>query len=416
MKREDGTAEAVPGGYDDAVRRVAQLWRQRREANAGDSGFSISVTAPTNADARAVALALREERRAMGELGPDLCSVRATDQAGAAYNLTLARGDRVRLFDRLNARFLDGGRGNIGHNGSVLEVRDMIAEGIVLRTAAGRDGVVSWESLADQQSGRTRMAPGDVLTIDSAQGITSSEHINAMPAGSAGVQGFKGYTAESRHKDSAWLITSDGAERREVMARRALGDARPITAESVWENVARNLARQPAKASALDFMERARDIGRGAAHGMQAGFRRAEARAAAGVPRATLGARLRMRRDRSDLGRTVNRLQRALDARWQVIHTLVSRLRPSGWTTLQRGFPRGAPATQQRQRGAGSCQAELLRKAERSPSDIVRRGRRPSQCRLRMPQRTGGAFVRKERVGASGPAAGGAAQTRGRRR
>jgi hypothetical protein len=85
MKREDGTAEAVPGGYDDAVRRVAQLWRQRREANAGDSGFSISVSAPTNADARAVALALREERRAMGELGPDLCSVRATDQAGAAY-------------------------------------------------------------------------------------------------------------------------------------------------------------------------------------------------------------------------------------------------------------------------------------------------------------------------------------------
>lgn len=337
MKREDGTAEAVPGGYDDAVRRVAQLWRQRREAHAGDSGFSISVTAPTNADARAVALALREERRAMGELGPDLCSVRATDQAGAAYNLTLACGDRVRLFDRLNARFLDGGRGNIGHNGSVLEVHDMTAEGIVLRTAAGRDGVVSWESLADQQSGRTRMAPGDVLTIDAAQGITSSEHINAMPAGSAGVQGFKGYTAESRHKESAWLITSDGAERREVMARRALGDTRPITVESVWENVARNLARQPAKASALDFMERARDIGRGAAHAMQAGFRHAEARAAAGAPRATLGARLRMRRDRGCLGKVVNRLQRALDARWQVIHTLVSQLRPLGWTTLQRG-------------------------------------------------------------------------------
>ncbi|SHK26571.1 conjugative relaxase domain-containing protein, TrwC/TraI family [Roseomonas rosea] len=335
MKREDGTAEAVPGGYDDAVRRVAELWRQRREANAGDAGFSISVTAPTNADARAVSLALREERRAMGELGADVFSVRATDQAGAAYNLTLAPGDRVRLFDRLNARFLDGGRGNIGNNGSVLEVRDVTADGIVLRTAAGRDGAVSWESLADKKNGRTRLAPGDVLTIDAAQGITSSEHINAMPAGSAGVQGFKGYTAESRHKDSAFLITSDGAERREVMVRRALGDARPVGEGDVWENVARNLARQPAKASALDFMDRARDIGRSAAHAMQAGFRRAEAREVAGEPRATLGAQLRDRRDGRAVGQAVERLRQALDARWQAVRELAERLRRAGGTVLQ---------------------------------------------------------------------------------
>jgi phage/plasmid primase-like uncharacterized protein len=345
MKREDGTAEAVPGGYDDAVRRVAELWRQRREANAGDAGFSISVTAPTNADARAVALALRQERRAMGELGADVFSLRATDQAGAAYTLTLAPGDRVRLFDRLNARFLDGGRGNIGHNGSVLEVRDVKAEGIVLRTAAGRDGLVSWQNLADKHSGRMRLAPGDVLTIDAAQGLTSSEHINAMPAGSAGVQGFKGYTAESRHKDAAWLITSDGAERREVMARRALGDARPVAVADVWENVARNLARQPAKASALDFLERARDVGRGTTHAMQAGFRRTEAREVAGAPRATLSGQLRKRREGWAIGEAVERLRQALDARWQAVRALADRLRRAGGAALQdRGSEDRRPA------------------------------------------------------------------------
>lgn len=327
MKREDGTAEAVPGGYDDAVRRVAKLWRQRREANAGEAGFSISVTAPTNADARAVALALREERRAMGELGADLCSVRATDQAGAAYTLTLATGDRVRLFDRLNAKFSDGSRGNIGHNGSVLEVRGIKADGVVLRTASGREGVVAWDSLADKGSGRVRLAPGDVLTIDAAQGLTSSEHINAMPAGSARVQGFKGYTAESRHRDSAWLITSDGAERREVVVRRALGDARPIVADDVWENVARNLARQPAKASALDFMERARDLSRGAARAMQDGFRRIEAREAAGEPRATLRARLRERHEGQAVRQAIARMRQALEARWQAVRELAGRLR-----------------------------------------------------------------------------------------
>jgi len=336
MKREDGTAEAVPGGYDDAVRRVAALWRERREANAGNANFSISVTAPTNADARAVALAIREERRAMGELGKDLVSLRATDQAGAAYTLTLSAGDRVRLFDRLNARFLDGGRGNIGNNGSVLEVRGVEAEGIVLRTAGGREGLVSWDGLADRQSRRTRLAPGDVLTIDAAQGITSSEHINAMPAGSAGVQGFKGYTAESRHKDAAWLITSEGAERREVMTRRALGDTRPISTADLWENVARNLARQPAKASALDFMERARGISRGAAHALQDGFRRTEARQAAGLARATLGARLRGRREGRAVTAAIARLRRALETRWQAARKVAEGLWPRGGT-MQRG-------------------------------------------------------------------------------
>ncbi|RYI92075.1 MAG: hypothetical protein EON47_21060, partial [Acetobacteraceae bacterium] len=151
------------------------------------------------------------------------------------------------------------------------------------------------------------------------------------------MQGFKGYTAESRHKDSAWLITSDGAERREVMVRRALGDSRPVGTADVWENVARNLARQPAKASALDFMDRARDVGRTAAHAMQAGFRCAEAREAAGEPWATLGAQLRERRDVRVVGHAVDRLRQALDARWQAVRELADRLRQAGRTVLQDG-------------------------------------------------------------------------------
>jgi hypothetical protein len=385
MKREDGTAEAVPGGYDDAVRRVAELWRQRREANAGDAGFSISVTAPTNADARAVALALRGERRAMGELGADVVSVRATDQAGASYNLTLAPGDRVRLFDRLNARFRDGGRGNIGNNGSVLELRDVNAEGIVLRTAAGRDGLVSWKNLADKKTGRTRLAPGDVLTIDAAQGLTSSEHINAMPAGSAGVQGFKGYTAESRHREAAWLITSDGAERREVMLRRALGDVRPVGTADVWENVARNLARQPAKASALDFMERAHDVGRGTTHALQAGFRRAEAREAAGAARATLAEQLRERRNGRAIGQAVERLRQALEARWQAMRALANRLRRGGRPVLrnsvrQQRRPAEGEAKALRDR-ARDNQARSQAVAERRRAPHLRHGTQGQQER-----------------------------------
>jgi hypothetical protein len=251
----------------------------------------------------------------------------------------------VRLFDRLNAKFLDGGRGNTGHNGSVMEVRDVAPEGIVLRTAAGRDGLVSWESLTDQQIGRTRMAPGDVLTIDAAQGITCSEHINAMPAGSAGVRGFKGYTAESRHKEAAWLITSDGAERREVMARRASGDAGGAAAHA--QGPPRNEQRGGPVAA------------------------RAQGPLASG-PCAGQPA------------------------------TAVGLEDPSAW------FPEGTPATPQRHDGSGSGQPESRGKPNGHPAASYDappgRARAASRCRSVLAPRR----ARNERVGASGPAAGGA--------
>nr|WP_282572168.1 MobF family relaxase [Roseomonas acroporae] len=330
MKRADGTAELVPGGYDAAVRRAAALWAERRAANRHDPTFSITVTAPTNADARAVAAAIREERRAMGELGPDLVTLRATDQAGAAYPLPLAVGDRVRLFGRANAAFEGGTVGNIGNNGSVLEVRGIEVAGLRLRTAEGRVGLVRWETLADRDTGRVRLAHGDVLTVDAAQGLTSAEHINALPAGSAALGGAKGYVAESRHRERSWLVGSDGAERREVTERRMLGDPRPVTTEDAWENLARNLARRPEKESALAFLERAREVGRGAARAMQGAFRGTEARAAEGRSATALAGRLGQRREARAVAEAAAQLRRALEERWAALRTLAGRLARAG--------------------------------------------------------------------------------------
>ena len=47
---------------------------------------------------------------------------------------------------------------------------------------------------------------------------------------------------------------SDGAERQEVAGRRPLGDQRLVRDADVWANMARNLSRQPEKASALAFL------------------------------------------------------------------------------------------------------------------------------------------------------------------
>ena len=88
----------------------------------------------------------------LGELGPDAVVVKAADQTGAAYDLPLAVGDRVRLFARTNASYPDKSRGIIGNNGSVLELRGIDAGGVTLRNAQGREGLVKWGTLRDQES------------------------------------------------------------------------------------------------------------------------------------------------------------------------------------------------------------------------------------------------------------------------
>ena len=227
-KVDNGTLLVTPGGYGDAVRNVVDLWQQRRAANAGRDQYAISISAPTNFDAHQLSIAIRNRRRDLGEVGADRITVPATSIGGAdarTYDLPLAEGDRVRLFERTNARFLDTNKGgNIGRNGTVLEVAAINDEGVVLRTRAGREGLVKWDSLRSEANGRIRLAYGDVLTTNTSQGSTVSEHIFAVPGGSRQVNAFGAYTSGSRHREQSFIVISDGAERQEVAGRRPLGD------------------------------------------------------------------------------------------------------------------------------------------------------------------------------------------------
>ncbi len=151
MKRQDGTAEMVPGGYNEAVARVARLYAERTR----ETGAAPTVSAPTNADAHRISLAIRDERRAMGQVGPDEKRIQVVDPDGRVADMALAKGDRVRLFKSTGARFADGGGGSIGRNGSVLEVVALDDRGMTARSAkTGREGWVAWESLADTDRAR----------------------------------------------------------------------------------------------------------------------------------------------------------------------------------------------------------------------------------------------------------------------
>lgn len=279
MKRADGTAEMVHGGYDQVIDRVAKLYRERLTT----TGEAPTISAPTNMDAHRISEAVRAVRRDLGELGPDVRTVNALD-GERQYRLALAKGDRVRLFESTGASFGQGRGGSIGRNGSVLEVVAADDRGLTLRNKSGRVGVVAWDSLADKRTGRIKLAYGDAMTIHTAQGSTTKEHIFALPSGSQAVEGLLAYSAGTRHRRTNYLLTSETAEHAAVRKSRPLNDTNEITANDKWANVARTLSRQPEKDSAVSLIERVSQIRRGSVQTFQQVLRQTEAAKASHQP------------------------------------------------------------------------------------------------------------------------------------
>jgi len=263
MKRADGAAEMVPGGYDGVVARAAKLYSERLLA----TGEAPAMSAPTNSDAHRISVAIRQERRSLGQVGPDLMTVRATD-GERNYTLALARGDRIRLFRSTGATYEKGRGGGIGRNGSVLEVIAIDHNGLTLQARTGKVGTVRWSDLA-HPTGLLHLAYGDAMTVHTAQGTTAREHILALPGGSRTIDGKMGYSGSTRHRHLSFLLTNEAAEREDVRKRRPLNDPRGISLNDLWANVARSLSHQPEKDLAVALFERVSRIRRGSVRQFQ---------------------------------------------------------------------------------------------------------------------------------------------------
>ena len=254
IKQQDGTAELVAGGRQKTVQRVARLWRQRLEANRADPAFELTVSAPTNADAREIGAAIRAERRRAGELGDDAKVLDATDRTGDTYRLPLAVGDRVRLYDRVHDARVPGRKSVLANNGEVVEIRALTEDGMIVRNDAGVEGLVAWRKIQARRDAPVRLSYGYAMTVDTAQGSTATEHIHALPAGSQVIHGFKAYTALSRHERTTWIVVDEASERRHLASRSMIGQRPDIGEPDVWRQIGENLSRQPQKASALDLL------------------------------------------------------------------------------------------------------------------------------------------------------------------
>ena len=101
------------------------------------------------------------------------------------------------------------------------------------------------------------------------------------------------YTSGSRHRDQSYIVTSEGAERAEIIARRPLGDRREIARYDILQNLTQNLARQPEKESSLHMIERAASLRRGNIQHLQKSLQFFEARTSAREKPEFLGERLK---------------------------------------------------------------------------------------------------------------------------
>lgn len=264
IKRDNKTAEMVFGGYDGVVARTATLYKDRLQA----TGQAPTIAAPTNNDAHRISQAVREVRREMGLVGEDKIKIRATD-GERNYVMAIAKGDKVRLFKNTPVNREDRKGGVVGRNGSIVEVIDADENKIVLQSKFGTIAHVPWKNLASEKNGRTELSYGDAMTIHTAQGVTSNEHILALPAGSQAINGKSGYSGNTRHRIQSYILTNDSAEHEAVRKGRAINDARDVTLDDKWANVAKELAYQPEKDSATAMLERVRTAHRGGVREMQ---------------------------------------------------------------------------------------------------------------------------------------------------
>jgi energy-coupling factor transporter ATP-binding protein EcfA2 len=257
MKRKDGTFSLVGGDHTQVVENIADFYLKRRDMlTAAGSKRGITMSAPTNEDVMALSIAVRERLRVRGEIGKEEIVRAAIDQREEEYDLPLSVGDRVRLFSRTNCLTRSNDRSRwcqLGNNGDFVDVKGWNDNGIVLRNGKGVEGFVPWERLADQKTGRIKLGFGHAMTIDAAQGITSDEHINAMPRGTTAITGFTAYVAESRHVLTSWTKIAEAPVTEAETFARPLGDKTPVTIEDILNRIAGDMGRHPYKALAIDL-------------------------------------------------------------------------------------------------------------------------------------------------------------------
>jgi hypothetical protein len=160
----------------------------------------------------------------------------------------------------------------LANNGSIVEIMNLTSKGMVVRNADGDTGTVLWSKLHKRPSDPIRLTYGYAMTRNLAQGITSSEHIDAPLDGTRSTDIFSAYVAMSRHKQKSWVVLNEGAIRQDIASKRVDGTYEPVTSADVLRRAGDDMGRRPERGSALEMLERVTDQRRGSLVEFQRGM------------------------------------------------------------------------------------------------------------------------------------------------
>ncbi|NUB14448.1 AAA family ATPase, partial [Azospirillum brasilense] len=223
-----------------AVALAAVRWRAAREA-----GRSTVVVAETWADVRTLSAAVRGELKAMGWLGEDALTLKATGPTpGRALTLAVAVGDELRFRQR------DDRLGVV--NGDCGRVLAINGGALVVALAGGRRITVDPAVYRDK-AGHIPITYAYASTLAAAQGMTVAAPILlgsdrlTRPAATVALSRGTGWTTG---------VGDRGAIEDAVRARRPDDAVRtPVTADEVDAHLARAWSRDGEKVSALDHLD-----------------------------------------------------------------------------------------------------------------------------------------------------------------
>jgi ATP-dependent exoDNAse (exonuclease V) alpha subunit len=179
------------------VQKALERWRSHRDSHPEQS---VAVLAKSNADVRALNTAMRGELRRNGQLRGDDIVIRAADRSGGAYELAIAKGDRLEITTRNKALGLVNGT-----TGTVTRVETEANGHARITLAIGTEAkMFTTADLADKK-GRARLGHAYATTLYNAQGRTVD---HAIVIGSSGFSANQAYVATSRSRERTDIIVN----------------------------------------------------------------------------------------------------------------------------------------------------------------------------------------------------------------
>ena len=200
-------------GRPAALDKAVELWRTHRRQNPGQT---VMVLAKSNADVRALNIAMRQEMRDAGIVSGVDVTISTVDRSRSTVDRPFAKGDRVEFLGRNDVIGVINGT-----VGTVTRIEPAESGHARLTVAIGSRTVTFSSKDISDKNGRARLGHAYAGTIYNSQGVTVDR---AILIGTSTMTANQAYVAASRARECTDIVIDRRAIDSEIRAKaRALG-------------------------------------------------------------------------------------------------------------------------------------------------------------------------------------------------